>query len=257
MIANYHTHTPRCHHATGSEEEYVRYALDAGIKTLGFSDHTPYAFPSNHVSTFRMSMEELPGYVNSVLSLRKQYAGQIQLPLGVEAEFYPKYFHDMVSCLQDQGIEYMILGQHFLYNEIEGIGSIGPTADPALLRQYCNQAIDALHTGLFTYFAHPDLMRFIGPETLYRQEIGRLCRAAKECGIPLEINLLGLAIGRHYPNPQFWEIASEEGCQVILGMDAHRPDFLVDPKPEATARGMAAQFGLVPLEDIPLKRISR
>lgn len=45
MIANYHTHTPRCNHAVGSEEEYVQQALKAGIKILGFSDHTPYLFP--------------------------------------------------------------------------------------------------------------------------------------------------------------------------------------------------------------------
>ena len=36
MIANYHTHTPRCNHAVGSEEEYVQQALKAGIKILGF-----------------------------------------------------------------------------------------------------------------------------------------------------------------------------------------------------------------------------
>ena len=36
MIANYHTHTPRCNHAVGSEEEYIQQALNAGMKILGF-----------------------------------------------------------------------------------------------------------------------------------------------------------------------------------------------------------------------------
>ena len=54
MIANYHTHTPRCNHAVGSEEEYVQQALKAGIKILGFSDHTPYLFPGDYYSTFRI-----------------------------------------------------------------------------------------------------------------------------------------------------------------------------------------------------------
>ena len=40
MIANYHTHTWRCHHADGTEREYVENAIAAGIKILGFSDHT-------------------------------------------------------------------------------------------------------------------------------------------------------------------------------------------------------------------------
>ena len=30
MLANYHTHTPRCNHAEGSERDYARAALDAG-----------------------------------------------------------------------------------------------------------------------------------------------------------------------------------------------------------------------------------
>ena len=41
MTENYHTHTARCRHATGTEEEYVLAAIDRGLKILGFSDHTP------------------------------------------------------------------------------------------------------------------------------------------------------------------------------------------------------------------------
>lgn len=35
---NYHTHTTRCYHASGKDEEYVKAAIKAGIKELGFSD---------------------------------------------------------------------------------------------------------------------------------------------------------------------------------------------------------------------------
>ena len=31
MIANYHTHTPRCNHAVGTEEEYVQAAIQRGL----------------------------------------------------------------------------------------------------------------------------------------------------------------------------------------------------------------------------------
>lgn len=257
MIANYHTHTPRCHHAAGTETEYARCAAEAGLQKLGFSDHTPYPFPENHVSSFRMEMAQLAEYTASVRAVRAEYAGRMEIFLGVEAEFYPQYFAELLPALRDQGVEYMILGQHFLYNEVENVGSIGPTADEVLLRQYCNQTIDAMHTGLFTYFAHPDLMHFVGEPHIYRREIQRLCRAAKACDIPLEINLLGLYLGRHYPNRRFWEIAAEEDCKVILGCDAHRPDAFLNPKPEAEARKMVAELGLQLMEDIPLRGISR
>ena len=255
MIVNLHTHTPRCRHAGGSEEAYVRCALDAGLQTLGFSDHVPYPFPDGYYSTFRMFPEELPGYVAAVEDVRRRYAGQLQIHLGVEAEFYPKYFSEMVKMIRDRGIEYMLLGQHMLYNEIEGVGTGGPTADPALLKQYCDQTIEAMYTGLFTYFAHPDMMNFVGDEKLYRQEISRLCRAAKECDLPLEINLLGLHLQRQYPNPRFWEIAAEEGCKVVLGVDAHQPEALLDSETEQKGRDLAVHFGLNVLDTVELRRI--
>ena len=31
MKTNYHTHSQRCRHAQGTEEDYVRCALDAGV----------------------------------------------------------------------------------------------------------------------------------------------------------------------------------------------------------------------------------
>ena len=255
MIANYHTHTPRCCHASGTEEAYVRCALDAGVQTLGFSDHTPYLFAGDYYSTFRMRPEELPDYVAAVETVRRRYAGQMQIHLGVEAEYYPKFFAETVKMVKDQGIEYMLLGQHMLYNEIEDIGTGAPTADRALLKQYCDQTVDALYTGLFTYFAHPDIMNFVGDPQIYRREMGRLCRAAKACRVPLEINLLGLHLQRQYPNPEFWRIAAEEGCQVVLGVDAHKPEALLDPKPEQQARELAARFGLEILDTVPLIHI--
>ena len=255
MIANYHTHTPRCCHASGTEEEYVRCALQAGMEILGFSDHAPYLFPDGFRSPFRMLPEELEDYVLSVERVRKQYAGKIAILLGAEAEFYPKYFADTVNMLKDQSIEYLILGQHMLYNEVEGIGTAGPTTDVSLLRQYCDQVIDGMYTGKFSYFAHPDIMNFVGAPEDYRQQMSRICRAAKACRMPLEINLLGLQLQRQYPNPVFWELAAEEGCLVVLGVDAHQPEALLDHKLEENGRKLAQRYGLEVLETVQMVRI--
>ena len=255
MIANYHTHTPRCNHASGSEEEYVRCALQAGLELLGFSDHAPYLFPTGFHSGFRMLPQELTDYVASVERVRKQYAGQIEIVLGAEAEFYPKYFHETLSMLKDHGLEYLILGQHMLYNEVEGIGTAGPTTDVTLLQQYCNQVIDGIYTGKFTYFAHPDIIHFVGEKAHYRQEMRRICRAAKACNMPLEINLLGMQLQRQYPNPLFWELVAEEGCQVVLGVDAHLPEALLDHDLEQRGRQLAQTYGLEVLEKVQLVAI--
>ena len=234
MIANYHTHTPRCKHAQGKEEEYVRCAIHAGLQTLGFSDHTPYPFPPNYTSGFRMAVEELPGYADAVRTVQKQFSDQIDIHLGVEAEFYPNYFADMVSLLKDNGVEYMILGQHLLGNEV-GESYLGIPHDESGLERYCDQSIEAMYTGLFTYFAHPDLIHYQDDWKFYQETVRPMCAEAKSCGVPLEINLLGIREGRHYPNRYFWEMAAEEGCDVILGCDAHAPLAMLDTDTESRA----------------------
>ena len=49
MKTNYHTHTTRCHHATGSDEEFVLSAIKGGYQEIGFSDHTPWKYHTNYI----------------------------------------------------------------------------------------------------------------------------------------------------------------------------------------------------------------
>ncbi len=86
MIANYHTHTTRCRHAVGAEEDYVKNAIKRGLDILGFSDHTPQYFPGDYYSRMRMFPEELTDYCDTVRKLRQDYAGHLQIHLGAEAE---------------------------------------------------------------------------------------------------------------------------------------------------------------------------
>lgn len=257
MIANYHTHTSRCGHAEGTEREYVEQALKAGMKTLGFSDHTPYDFfdstPRNR--PMRMMPEELPDYADTVRVLAEEYRGRIKILLGVEAEFYPKYYPRLLELLRANGVRYMILGQHFLGNEIDEPYSGRQTLDRKLLEHYVSQTAEALDSGLFTYFAHPDLIRYVGSRKAYEQEMRKLCRKAKDTATPLEVNLLGVRENRHYPNERFWRIAAEEENDVILGCDAHRPEDLADDQSEAWAKDFAERLGLRLIETVSLKKI--
>ena len=82
MKTNYHTHTTRCMHATGSDEDYVLSAIKGGYQELGFSDHTPWKYHTDYVADMRMLPEELPGYVESLRSLREKYRDQISIKIA-------------------------------------------------------------------------------------------------------------------------------------------------------------------------------
>ena len=60
---NFHTHTSRCGHAVGTDEEYVQAAIQAGVKVLGFSDHAPYKDPE---PTERMNIEQVDDYFSCI-----------------------------------------------------------------------------------------------------------------------------------------------------------------------------------------------
>ena len=257
MLTNYHTHTHRCRHAVGAEKEYIDCALQGGLKTLGFSDHTPYGFPGDYYSRFRMFPEQLNDYCATVLALKKDYSDRIQIRLGLEVEYYPDLFPRLLEQLQDLPVEYMLLGQHFIGNEINEPYSGNPTDSEAVLSAYCRQVMDAMQTGLFTYLAHPDLLWFVGEDAIYRKHMVQLCREAKSCGIPLEINGVGLRSGRNYPDLRFWELAGQEGCTVLFGCDAHAPHHVCDLESYAKAQKIASTCGLELVKDVKLVPISK
>lgn len=64
MKANYHTHTARCGHAEGTDEEYVLAAIERGFDELGFSDHVPWPYKNGYVHpTVRMHISQMPGNI--------------------------------------------------------------------------------------------------------------------------------------------------------------------------------------------------
>lgn len=243
MLVNLHTHTARCMHAVGADEEYVLAAIDRGLQVLGFSDHTPHFYPDGHISSVRMTPTQLPEYADSIRTLKEKYAHQITIHLGVEAEYFPDLFPDTLRALRNNGVEYMLLGQHTL-QAIGGPHCGAPTEDESVLQKYCDLVIAAIETGLFTYVAHPDFVHFVGDDKVYQRHMRRLCRTAKACDTPLEVNMLGLRQDRHYPSDRFFRLVAEEDCQVVIGSDAHKPEQVLLPKNEVQALAAVERFRL-------------
>lgn len=232
MIANYHTHTFRCKHAAPDDERiYIENAIKAGFRDLGFSDHCPMPMPDgvdiadcSKVMGVRMSLAETEDYVNSLLKFREEYKNDINIHIGFEVEYIRENFDLLMSYISQYPIDYLILGQHF--NKLEGGGHwfAKQTRDESLLVQYVDIVCEAMKTGKFTYLCHPDMCWYYGFIEVYEREMTRLIKCANELKMPLEINFYGMQELRNYPTLQFWQLASEIGCDVIFGSDAHFPE---------------------------------
>ncbi len=230
MLANYHTHTIRCNHATGTEREYIEEAIKNGFKILGFSDHVPQPYPEGYNSRMRMGMDEIEDYTSTLEKLRDEYHDDIEILIGYEVEYSRRFFDDLIVELAKFPCDYLILGQHFVPNEIDGFYSGNPTDEEERLKSYVDLVIEAMKTGRFSYIAHPDLLYFEGSDKIYQKHMKRLIQASIDLCIPLEINMLGFEGMRNYPCRKFFSLASMMGAKFIIGCDAHCPQNLRQPE---------------------------
>ncbi|MBQ5607827.1 MAG: histidinol-phosphatase [Oscillospiraceae bacterium] len=245
MDYNYHAHTFRCGHATGTPEEYVLWAIEHGVRYMGFSEHAPFRFPNGFESSYRLPVAEIDDYMAESKRLAEKYKDRVQLRIGFEMEYYPDFFPQMLKTVTDCGGEYLILGQHYPENELSNQPHSTKASDSEQrLRSYVSCVLEGMKSGYFSYVAHPDVLHFTGDPKLYNREMRKICVASRELNIPLEINFLGLREGRHYPNPVFWKIAGEEQAPVTFGCDAHDIRSAFDADSLRKAQEMVEKYGL-------------
>lgn len=252
MIANYHTHTYRCHHARGFEWQYVQNAAEGGLKILGFSDHIPNPFERFDHLGVRMRCRQLPEYIKTVRQLKEQFKEQMTIHCGLEAEYHPKRFPKQLELMDEAGgVDYLLLGQHFIINEDGSYTDCTlPFGEEQRLASYVDQVLEGLSTGKFLYLCHPDIVHFTGDESVYRKQMRRLCQEAKRMDIPLELNGQGLRTKRIYPRPLFWELAAEEGNLGVIGTDAHSPWVAYDPQEVEALSAIAQKYHIPILETL-------
>lgn len=255
MIANYHTHTSRCKHAVGTDEEYVKAAIERGVKILGFSDHAPFVYPNNYSSFYKMETYELRDYFDSLLSLREKYKNKIEIRIGLEVEYYENIFPESLALWRNFPVEYFILGHHILYNEYDEsrIGSLGYTESDELLFEYTDKVVKGLETGRFSILAHPDIINYHGNMNTYKRAMEKIILAAKKMAVPLEYNILGMRAKRIYPRDEFWKLARELSAPVIIGCDSHDPRDVGTPVEYEMAKSNLRALGIKPLDVIEFK----
>ncbi len=251
---NLHTHSFRCHHARGTDEEYVIKAIENGYKAIGFSDHAPYIFPNGYYSTFRIDLDMAQDYADSVRALGKKYQNDIRVLLGFEVEYYPQLIQKELEYLKGFGYDYLICGQHHIDNEYEPWQSYCGNAftDTTMLDKYVKQVVAAAQSEEFAYIAHPDLPHFTGDQSLLLEKLREMLIALKEADVPIEYNFLGYTDKRNYPRDDFWRMAAQIGNRVVIGLDAHNPKVYADTKHLEKMKSHIASLGITPIDDVEM-----
>lgn len=260
--SNYHMHTKRCMHASGSDEDYVLAAIANGYEEIGFSDHCPWPYASDFVAHMRMPLAQFDEYYASICALQAKYKNKISIKIGLECEYFPKYMDWLKAFIKEKHLDYVIFGNHYYKSDESRIYFGTACSEDDMLEAYVEECIEGMETGIYAYLAHPEL--FMRGRKLFNeaaiQASYRICEAAKRLDIPLEYNLAGAAYDdlmktTQYPHPKFWKIAAKVGNVAIIGVDAHEPKALATDQYRDAGIAYLHGLGIKIVDELPQRII--
>ena len=242
---NFHTHTNYCD-GSAPPEAYIQAAIKAGFLSLGFSSHAPVPL-DNH---FAISDEKsLSNYCQEINSLKAAYAHQIQIYLGIEADYIPGDSYDFEKFRKEYEIEYIIGSVHLVKNEWGKLWFIdGPKKESwkdglnkgyaGNIRQavtaYYEQIISMIETQKPDIIGHLDKVKmhnqneyFREDEKWYRSLISKVLDHIAQSGCIVEVNTRGLYKKRSdslFPGIAVIREMYDRNIPVTISSDAHRPE---------------------------------
>lgn len=223
-----HLHTPLCGHAAGSPREYALAALNAGLDGLCFTDHMP--MPRWYDAPWRMTPGQLDEYIAQIQAVQQEFAGQLEVRLGLEADFHPGTERFVERVLAAHSWDYVIGSIHYLgawgFDNPEFADEYEQRDLDGLYRDYYALVEGAARSGLFDSIGHLDLPKKFGhrdPSGLYALHA---LDVIAEVGLALDFNTAGWRkpVAEAYPAPDLTRLAAERGIPFVLGSDAHKPE---------------------------------
>ena len=229
-----HTHHERCGHADGKIELYIQAAIDNKLTAIGISDHTPYFGhdddqPFPHIA---MAKSDFANYVNEVLELKEKYKDQIDVLLGIESDFFPKYAEIYKAQLLKHPFDYIIGSVHhvdelsiFNKNRWKRLDKKGLITTK---ETYYNLIAESAKSGLFQILGHIDAMKAYYPEFSTipaNHAVDAALQTIAEHQVAIEVNTSGKTkqVGGWYPSAEILERAYHFGVNISFGSDAHNP----------------------------------
>ncbi|MBM7855929.1 histidinol-phosphatase (PHP family) [Desulfohalotomaculum tongense] len=232
MLVDYHWHTARCGHASGTMQQYVDAGRRLGLTEVGFADHIPMYWlpPDERDPEAAMKQEELEDYIKDVHYLQRANPG-ISIRLGLEVDYIPGHETTAKKILSSLPLDYVLGSVHYL----EGWGFDNPDYIHRykdwdlyeLYRRYFDTVCDAAASGLFDIMAHTDLIKKFGyrPRGNLAPLFQKVARTFAESGVCVEVNTAGLraAAREMYPAAELLKMLHKHGVPVTMGSDAHKP----------------------------------
>jgi histidinol-phosphatase (PHP family) len=230
LLYESHCHTPLCKHASGLPSDYAAAAEQRGLKGIIITCHGP--LPDGLGIEHRMAPEQFEEYVELVAAAREEFAGRVDVRLGLESDYLPGYERWSEKLHERAPLHHVLGSVHMQVLHYKARYFNGDMFD--YQKTYFEHLAESAETGLYDTLAHPDLVKNEAPhEWLFsriRPYIERALDRIAKTGVAMELNTSGLnkALPEMNPGPQILAMMRERGIPVVLGADAHRPARVAD-----------------------------
>ncbi|HEX8371338.1 MAG TPA: histidinol-phosphatase HisJ family protein [Chthoniobacterales bacterium] len=229
MLADYHTHTPLCRHATGAPVEYAMAAMAMGLAEVGISDHSPMPEPFDD---WRMEIGELDEYFALVAEARSAVA-PFPVRLGLEVDYFAGQESWIETLAGRAPWDYLIGSVHYIgpgwdVDNPKWIGRFDDRPVEEIWEIYFAEYEKCIRSGFFDIVAHPDLPKKFGhrPAGDLRPFYEPVIAALADTGTVMEVSTAGLRkpVAEIYPARAMLEMAFSAGVEIVVSSDAHAPE---------------------------------
>lgn len=233
ITVDYHTHNARCGHAQGTIEAYIQSAIAKGLTEIGISDHAPLYWREGNDPEPRLAMakDELDGYVAEALRLKQQYANQIIVRVGLEADYVEAMESAYAEVFNQYPFDYVIGSVHWINDKnLFDTSRWSSRPDPLpIYAEYYRLVKQSARSGLFQVLGHTSAIVAYAPQPFPAELVALQDDALatiKACDVALEVNTSGYRKmhTEPFPNERMLARAIEFGIPLTFSSDAHRPD---------------------------------
>lgn len=251
--SNFHTHNYLCGHAGGTVSDYVKVAVEHGLRAIGISDHCIAPVNSPSPDPIVTADKFLDAYLPQFDEARKLYGNDIKIYTGAEIEYFDGYCEFYEYLLTK--LDYLVLGQHeYMNGKAHRNSYVDGTSEDEVLA-YFDSVRRGLNSGFFSVLAHPDLIFYHHPPITEAviKSFDETVRTAVELDIPLELNANGVrSHGFRYPTDLLVDLCKKYDAKVVVSSDAHSPDALCDEY-MCKLRAYAEKVGLNVVDSVNMK----
>ena len=260
---NYHSHSLYCD-GRASMEDFVRFAIDRGFSSYGFSSHAPLPFST----PCTMEWDCMDDYLSEFHRLKDKYAGAIELYIGLEIDYINEETNAAASCYQCLPLNYRIGSLHMLPDNQGNIIDIDRPADrfrqmindhfsgdiEYVVRLYYAQSMRMIEIGGFDIVGHADKIHYnaacyrpgLTDEAWYQDLVCCYLETIARQGYQMEVNTKAYHdLGVFYPDCRYFPLMKELGINVQVNSDAHYPERIDSGRSEALSLLRRAGFTTV------------